>query len=128
MSDDFVGSGWHFPVERSAGGQIAMAGGDPNIQQSIWIILSTAPGERLMRPDFGCGIHDLVFAANSPATAGQVADRVRRALALWEPRIDVEDVRSVPDPANPALLLIEIDYRLRRDNSRFNLVYPFYLE
>lgn len=128
MSEAFLGTGWGFPVQREADNQIALAAGDANIQQSIWIILSTARGERVMRPDFGCGIHDLVFAVRSPATSGQIADLVRQALVRWEPRIDLEEVQVLPDPDNPSLLLIEIDYRVRTTNSRFNLVYPFYLE
>lgn len=128
MSDDFLGAGWQFPAGVDAGGQIALAPGDESIRQAIWIILGTAPGERVMRPDFGCGIHDLVFAVNSAGTAGQAASLVRQALVRWEPRIDVLDVTAAPDAADPTLLLIEIAYQVRTTNSRFNLVYPFYLE
>jgi phage baseplate assembly protein W len=110
------------------GGQIARATGEDAIRQSIWTILSTAPGERVMRPDFGCGIQDLVFAVNHARTAGAVADSVRSALALWEPRINVLDVYATPDASRPNLLLVEINYQVRSTNSRFNLVYPFYLE
>lgn len=105
-----------------------MAAYETSIQQAIWIILGTAPGERLMRPDFGCGIHTLVFAVNSAGTAGQVATLVRQALMRWEPRINVLNVSAVPASAESTLLLIEIEYRVRTTNSRFNLVYPFYLE
>ena len=80
-----------------------------------------------MRPDFGCGIHDAVFDVNSSGTANAAAESVREALAIWEPRIDVLDVFAAPDPAEPNLLLIEINYQVRSTNSRFNLVYPFYL-
>jgi hypothetical protein len=129
MSDGFLGLGWHFPVMLDGDGQVRMAP-DPEegISQSIWMILSTSPGERVMRPDFGCGIHDMVFGVNNAATANAVAGAVREALAIWEPRIDVLDVYAVPDPARPNLLLIEINYQVRSSNSRFNLVYPFYLE
>jgi phage baseplate assembly protein W len=92
------------------------------------MILGTARGERLMRPDFGCGIHDLVFAVNSAGTAGQVASLVRQALIRWEPRIDVLSVSAASDATDSTLLLIEIAYQVRTTNSRFNLVYPFYLE
>ena len=81
-----------------------------------------------MRPDFGCGLSDQVFAVNNAATAGAVATAVREALAVWEPRIDVLDVFAAADTERPNLLLVEIDYRIRSSNSRFNLVYPFYLE
>ena len=101
---------------------------EEEISQSIWTILGTSPGERVMRPDFGCGIHDMVFAVNNAATASAVAGAIRDALAVWEPRVDVLDVYAVPDPAQPSLLLIEINYQVRSTNSRFNLVYPFYLE
>lgn len=128
MNDDFLGVGWQFQVDVDMSGQIAMAGHEESIRQSIWMILGTAPGERLMRPDFGCGIHDLVFAVNSAGTAGQVASLVRQALVRWEPRIDVLNVHATSDSADPTLLLIEIEYQIRTTNSRFNLVYPFYLE
>jgi len=81
-----------------------------------------------MRPDFGCGIHDLVFAVNSPGTAGRVAGEVREALVQWEPRIDLLEVKARADGQAGERLLIEIDYRVRATNNRFNLVYPFYLE
>jgi phage baseplate assembly protein W len=81
-----------------------------------------------MRPDFGCGIHEIVFGVNDAATANAAAGAVHEALAVWEPRIDVLDVYAVPDPSRPNLLTIEINYQVRSTNSRFNLVYPFYLE
>jgi len=127
-NNQFLGIGWKFPVDHDAGGQIALARYEDSISQAIWIILGTAPGERAMRPDFGCGIHDLIFAVNSAGTAGQVASLVRQALIRWEPRIDVLRVTASSDPATANLLLIEIEYRVRTTNSRFNLVYPFYLE
>ncbi len=98
------------------------------VRQSIWTILSTAYGERLMRPDFGCGIHNLVFAPNSAGTIGQAISEVQQALTQWEPRIDVLDVDAYPDPNQPNRLLIQINYQIRTTNNRFNLVYPFYLE
>jgi Bacteriophage baseplate protein W len=135
----FLGRGWNFPVRhdgRCRDGrcldescQIQLVpDAEEGIRQSIWMILSTAPGERVMRPDFGCSIHDLVFRINDARTAGAVAAAVRAALALWEPRIDVLDVYAAPDPSRPDRLLAEINYQVRATNSRFNLVYPFYLE
>lgn len=126
--DDFLGVGWSFPIALDGHGQVRMAPPEDGIRQSIWTILSTSPGERVMRPDFGCGLHDLVFGVNSAGTATAVGRAVRDALATWEPRIDVLDVFAVPDAAEPNLLLIEINYQVRSTNSRFNLVYPFYLE
>jgi uncharacterized protein len=129
MNNDFFGIGWQFPVSKTdPGNQIAMARYEESIRQAIWIILGTAPGERVMRSDFGCGIHDLVFAVNRASTAGQAANQVRAALIRWEPRIDVLNVSAASDPGDATLLLIEIEYRVRTTNNRFNLVYPFYLE
>jgi phage baseplate assembly protein W len=128
MSASFLGSGWKLPVSLAEGGRIAMAEDEESIRESIWIILATARGERKMRPDFGCGIHDLVFAVHSGETAGRVASEVRQALILWEPRIDLLDVSAGTDEAEPTRLLIQIEYRVRATNNRFNLVYPFYVE
>ena len=108
-------------------GHLAFTGGEDKIRQSIWIILSTAPGERQMRPDFGCGIHDLVFEPNTSALRGLVQHRVRESLTRYEPRIDVTDVRVETPPEQRNYLLIKIDYRIRTNNSFFNLVYPFFL-
>jgi len=130
MADSgFLGLGWNFPVGLDDSGQIQFVpSGEEGIRQSIWTILATSPGERVMRPDFGCGIYDLVFGVNGAATATAVTRAVREALATWEPRIDVLDVYAAPDPSSPNVLLIEINYQVRSTNSRFNLVYPFYLE
>jgi len=131
MGGDFLGKGWSFPVriEKKDSGaitEIAMAEGDEDIQQAIWIILATAPGERVMRPEFGCGIQDLVFAVDEAATRRKVAEDVRRALVLWEPRIDVLKV-DAETRERGELLLINVHYRVRSTNNFFNLVYPFYL-
>jgi phage baseplate assembly protein W len=128
MTSEFLGRGWNFPPKLDENCQVAMVEHEESIRQAVWIILSTAPGERVMRPDFGCGIHDLVFAPNSPGTAGRVAGEVRQALVRWEPRIDLLDVQATAQPGEPNTLLIRIEYRVRTTNSRFNLVYPFYLE
>jgi hypothetical protein len=125
---DFLGAGWTLPVQLDCNGQIQMAEYEVAVQQSIWMILNTAPGERLMRPEFGCGIHNLVFAPRSAETIGQIVSDVRQALIEWEPRIDVLDIDVAPDPAQPTLLLVQINYQVRTTNNRFNLVYPFYLE
>jgi phage baseplate assembly protein W len=124
---DFIGSGWAFPLTVNARGGIEMARGDRDIQESIRIILSTPIGERRMRPNFGCGVHDLTFATNDPTTHGLIQHHVIEALTLWEPRIAVSDVRVFSDEVEPARVLVEIDYELRSTNERRNLVYPFYL-
>lgn len=127
MPAEFLGAGWKFSVGVTDG-QIQRACYEDSIQDAIWLILSTAPGERVMRPDFGCGIHDLVFAVINNTTLGLVAQQVRQALVLWEPRVDVLDVQVTPQAGAATTLIITIAYRVRATNNVFNLVYPFYLE
>ena len=124
---DFIGAGWSFPLRTDATGSIALVGGEREIVESIRLILATAPGERPMRPEFGCAIHDLVFAPADAATAGQIAYEVRVALERWEPRITVTDVVVRFDDADRGVLLIEIRYTLRSSNDPRNLVFPFYV-
>jgi uncharacterized protein len=129
MSYEFLGVGWRFPLQLDrAKGDIALSRYDQDVQEAIWIILSTAPGERVMRPDFGCGIHDYVFAPNNSHTAGLVRFHVEEALVRWEPRIELQEVLVQADPAIPSVLLISIDYQVRATDSRYNVVYPFYLQ
>lgn len=127
MEKDLIGRGWPFPTKPGLGGAFKFAGGEGKIRQSIWIILETAPGERQMRPAFGCGIHDLVFQPNTAGLRGMVQQRVQDALTKWEPRIDVIDVRVETPPEGRNYLLIRIDYRIRTSNALYNLVYPFFL-
>lgn len=127
MDSDFLGVGWSFPVRLDDHGQIKLARYEEAVRQSIRMILSTARGERLMRPDFGSSLHDLVFSTNSAAVIGQVISAVQESLIQWEPRIDVLDVTATSDAAEPSRLLLDINYRVRTTNNRFNLVYPFYI-
>jgi phage baseplate assembly protein W len=127
MDIDFLGVGWTLPVELEKN-QILMAKYEDSVRQSIWAILNTARGERIMRPNFGCRIHDHVFAPNNSGTVGLIISDVRSALVEWEPRIDVLDVDLLPNPAKPNLLQISINYQVRTTNNQFNLVYPFYLQ
>jgi phage baseplate assembly protein W len=124
---EFLGVGWKFPLQVTPLGTIAQAKYEQRIEESIYLILSTAKGERVMLPDFGCGIHELVFASNNTTTIALVVQKVREALVAFEPRIDVLDIsaESAPDQLN--LLLIRINYRVRANNARGNLVYPFYI-
>jgi phage baseplate assembly protein W len=124
---EFLGVGWKFPIQVTPNGTIARAGYEQRIEESIYLILSTAPGERLMMRDFGCGIHDLVFSPNDVATISMVTRAVRQALVAYEPRIDVLDVTAETAPQQPNLLLIRVSYRVRSNNARGNLVYPFYV-
>ncbi|HEV2705511.1 MAG TPA: GPW/gp25 family protein [Pyrinomonadaceae bacterium] len=124
----FLGKGWQFPVALDDDGALEVAAYEESVRQSIWVILGTAKGERLMRPDFGCGIYDMVFEVNSSTTASGVAEEVRDALLSFEPRIDVLDVEVTPGGDNGEVLYVSIDYQVRATNTVFNLVYPFYLE
>jgi phage baseplate assembly protein W len=128
MERDFLGMGWKFPLQVTPNGKIALARYEQRIEESIYLILSTAKGERVMLPGFGCGIHDLVFAPNNPVTLSVVTQNVRQALVAYEPRIDVLNIGVETSPEQPNLLLIRIDYRIRANNARGNLVYPFYIE
>jgi len=129
MSSAFLGVGWASPLQLDENGQIALAHYEESVRQAIWMILGTARGERVMRPDFGCGIHDLVFATSGAGTTGRIVTEVRQALILWEPRIDIVNVTvATAGSTAPNSLLIEIEYKVRATNNRFNLVYPFYLE
>jgi len=127
MTRDFLGVGWKFPLQVTPGGRIAQAKYEQRIEESIYLILSTAKGERVMLPDFGCGIHDLVFAPNNATTLTVVVQTVRQALVAHEPRIDVLEVNAETAPEEPNLLLIRINYRIRANNALGNLVYPFYI-
>lgn len=127
MEREFLGRGWPFPIKPDDQGRLGLLAGNEKIRQSIWIILSTAPGERHMLYEFGCGIHDLVFQPNSAALRGLIQVHVRDALTRWEPRIDVLEVRVETAPEGRNYLLIRIDYRVRASNSFYNLVYPFFL-
>jgi len=141
MSADFLGVGWStsLHVDPDGGddgqGSVAVSRFEDNIRESIITILSTSPGERQMRPDFGCEIHTLVFAANTSTTAGRAAFFAERSLRRWEPRIDIRSVEARPDvvtgaskPAgSSSRILVQIEYQVIATNTIFNLVYPFYL-
>lgn len=130
-SPSFLGKGWAFPIATDADGKsagpIAVVSDEEKVAQSIWVILTTSPGERVMRSDFGCGLNQLVFADLSQATMGLVATQVKNALTRWEPRIRVDAVDTSTSPTQANLLLIAISYTVLSTNSRFNIVYPYYL-
>ena len=123
---EFLGRGWSFPVETSDG-EVDLVAGETDIEQSIRLILSTAPGERIMRPEFGCGIHSYVFAAVDRTRLTLIEDEVRDALIEWEPRIEVLAVDAALADRSTGRLDVDVAYRVRRTNNEFNLVYPFYL-
>ncbi len=127
MDRAFLGIGWRFPLQVTPTGAIAQASLEQKIEESVFLILSTAKRERPMLPDYGCGLHDLVFAPDDVATVAEVGATVREALVRYEPRIDVLTVDAAPAPGEPTVLLIRIDYRIRANNARANLVYPFFI-
>lgn len=124
---EFIGRGWAFPLRTDANGSIALVGTEHEIEGSVRLILGTAYGERPMRPEFGCAIHDYVYANADAATAAQMAHEVRRSLRRWEPRIDVHAVEVTVDEADRSLLWIDIRYAIKSTNDRRNLVFPFYV-
>ena len=127
MQKDFLGRGWKYPVCVDSSHEIAMSEYDKDIEESILIILGTAKGERIMRPDFGCGIHDMVFASINSATLTVMENSVQEALLSWEPRIDLIEIKVNAEQAQNGKVIISIDYSVRNTNKRYNLVYPFYL-
>lgn len=127
MARSFLGKGIRFPVAVDRGGGVAQSAHEDLIRESILIVLGTAPGERVMRPYFGCEIHDLLFAPNNANTAGLAAHYVIEALEKWEPRIEDVSATARPSPDQPNRLLIDISYKIRGTNVSRNLVYPFYL-
>ena len=125
-SKAFLGIGWSFPIQPGQNSEVALSAFEEDIRQSILIILGTAQGERVMRPDFGAGLHRLVFEPISTATIERVRLQVEEALITWEPRIDTIGVEVTADPPQ-GRLLIDVRYRVRATNTFYNLVYPFYL-
>jgi phage baseplate assembly protein W len=128
--DPLLGAGWAFPVTPHKGeptAPIAMARGEESVRQAIEIILFTSKGERVMRPDFGCGLGRLAFAPNNGTTRALAAFEVSEALKAWEPRIEVLEVQVTPGD-EPSEMLIDVAYRVRTTDNRFNFVFPYYLD
>jgi phage baseplate assembly protein W len=127
MAGTFIGSGWTFPLSTDPAGRIALSSGDDELSEAIRLILGTVPGERPMRPEFGCRIHELVFSHPDAETAARVAYEVRSALVRWEPRIEVLSVDVSFDPAGEGSAFIDIKFTPATSNDPRNLVFPFYL-
>ncbi|MCW2596565.1 MAG: phage baseplate assembly protein [Jatrophihabitans sp.] len=123
----FIGQGFSWPLSVDHTGAIKLTDGPDALERSMRIVLLTAPGERLMRPQFGCRIWDLLFEPITPNLLGLLAEAVRDALAQWEPRVEVEQVLPQPDTNDGGLVHIQVIYRVRATNDRRNLVYPFYV-
>jgi len=128
MVKSFLGRGWKFPVRVDpTTGRIAMSEMEQDIKESIYIILKTAMGERLMRPEFGCGIHDLVFSSMSTVTLGLFESRVREAIKRWESRVEILRLDVFTKEPDRGKLEINLSCQVRDTNTEFNLVFPFYL-
>ncbi len=123
----FVGQGFFWPMQVDHTGSIRLTEGATDIDAAMQVVLATAPGERVMRSQFGCRIWDLLFEPVTANVLGLMAQAVRDALAQWEPRVEVEQVNAVPDARDSALVMITIEYRVKATNDRRNLVYPFYV-
>lgn len=123
---DFLGVGWAFPVGLDARRRFALARHERDIEEAIKMILLTPKGQRVMRPNFGCQIHELIFEPNDATTTGLATYYVEDALAMWEPRIEVNRVRAEPDPLHIERMLITIDYTIKATHDRRSLVFPFY--
>jgi uncharacterized protein len=124
---DILGSGVAFPLRVDRRGSLALVSAEVDISEAITIILGTAPGERPMRPEFGCGIHNYIFETVDPYTIARLEQEVRIALDRWEPRIDVLDIDFGLDRVDHGEVVIEIGYVVRTTNDLRNLVYPFYI-
>ena len=124
---EFLGTGWRFPVRTDGRDDVELSAGIDGIEEAIRIVLGTAKGERVMRPEFGCGIHDYAFTDVNATTMTLVETAVEEALVRWEPRIEVLDVDAARDAIDHGRLAISVDYRVRTSNTEHNLVYPFYL-
>jgi phage baseplate assembly protein W len=124
---EFLGKGWRFPVGINLTGGISGSTYEDNVRESIFVILGTAPGERVMRPDFGCRIHDLMFAPNNAITAARAEFYVEEALYKYEPRLQDVTVKAQPNPDEPNRLDIRVEYVIAGKQHPKNLVFPFYL-
>jgi hypothetical protein len=125
---EFLGQGLAFPLQVNPRGEIALVGGERDIEQSIRIVLETMPGERVMRPDFGCRMWELVFAPRDPTTEGLLIHYVEQALTRWEPRIEVNEVKVSDDPVQDGAVLIEINYTIKATHDERSIVHPFYIQ
>ena len=128
MKRNILGEGFKFPFDVDLHGRIATASYEKSVEESIRIILGTTPGERVMHPDFGCKINDIIFSPNSSKTVSLAIHYIEEAIVKWEPRVILKKVTGEKDPGNPTLINISIDYEIRSVNTFFNMVYPFYLE
>ncbi|NEW61372.1 GPW/gp25 family protein [Sulfurovum sp. bin170] len=125
MKREFLGRGWKFPVDIGDDGAFLLSEESEDIREAILIILKTAKGERVMEPEFGCGIHSFVFEVINSVTMTRMREDIRKALLLYEPRIEVMDIRS--EYIDSGILKFDIEYRVISTNSRYNIVYPYHM-
>ncbi len=125
MTDDFIGRGFPFPLRIDERGSMALVGGIEELERSMTVVISTAPGERPFRPKFGCRIWELMFEPINEATMGLMEMYVEEALRMWEPRVDIDQILVEPATVDGAVM-IDVSYVVRATNDRRNLVYPFY--
>ncbi len=123
----YLGEGLAFPLRVTAHGRIATARAEAKIEQAVWLIIATATGERVMRPTWGCGVHDMLFEPSNPAARDRLVDQVRAALTDQEPRIAVLDVSVESAASDPSAALIRVDYRINENNAITSLVYPYFV-
>lgn len=128
MAKEFLGRGWKFPIRMNSRGIIDISEYEVSIKESINVILKTSKGERVMQPDFGCGIYDYLFESTDDGSLRMIEESVKDSLTAWEPRIDLNDVIASLDEAEDGKILINVSYTVRTTNNEFNLVYPFYLK
>ncbi|MEU4689792.1 GPW/gp25 family protein [Actinoplanes sp. NPDC023714] len=126
-SDDFRGTGWRFPIVPLAGGGLGYSRGDDNITDSLLLLLRTAAGERVMRPELGTTVPDLIFEPGSEQNRFRLEQVLLDTIRRWEPRVEVESVVAGPVSVGDGVAEVAVTYRILRTNTRRNLVFPFYL-
>lgn len=124
---EFIGRGLTFPLQVDSQGRLALTNGESEIEQSIRIILETSPGERVMRPTFGCRVWELLFESRNATTEALLKQYVREALAMWEPRIDVIGVDILDESMYDAAIMVNIRYTIKNAHNERSIVYPFYI-
>lgn len=124
----FIGTGWSFPPAFSPGGaEVEMVSGVEDIRQSLHIILSTRLGERVMQDEFGCALDSVLFEEMDQGFINSVTSVVSHAILYHEPSITLDELDVSESETQQGLLLITLDYTVKETNSRFNMVYPFYV-
>jgi phage baseplate assembly protein W len=128
VSDGFLGTGWAFPVLPDPSGGLRYVSGEASIQDCLLVLLQTATGERVMRPDFGTAAPGLVFAPGSPANLRMLESSISDAIYVYEPRVELDSVVAEPVPGQENQVIVSVTYRIRRTNTKANLVFPYYLD